>query len=178
MDKPAETNVETLYEGRIVRLYRKTVVMPHGGEARLEIVHHPGAAAVVPLHEDGSVTLVRQYRHAVGDWLLELPAGLLEPGEPPEACAARELEEEVGLSAASVEHLTTYHTTPGFTDEVVHLYLATGLTPCPQRLEEDELLTVVQLPLWEALAKAGNGTGDGKTLIGLMLAARHLEGNA
>lgn len=178
MEKPVETRVETLYEGRIVRLYRKTVRLPHGGEARLEIVHHPGAAAVVPLHADGTVTLVHQYRHAVGDWLYELPAGLLEAGEPPMACAARELEEEAGLTAAALAPLATYHTTPGFTDEVVHLFLATGLTPCAQRLEADELLTLERLPLWEALARAGGGTGDGKTLIGLMLAARHLEGNA
>ena len=179
-ERPAEeTRVTPLYEGRIVKLYLKEVTLPHGGTARLEIVHHPGAAAVVPLHDDGSVTLVRQYRHATGGYLYEIPAGLLEPGEPALECARRELKEETGLGAEDVTPLLRYHTTPGFSDEEVHLFTATGLTEGAQALEEDEVLTVVRLPLAEAMALVdGGGISDGKTLIALMAVASGIGGAA
>ncbi len=170
-DKAVENRVTPLFEGRVVRLYLKDVTLPNGQNTTLEVVHHAGAAAVVPLHEDGSITLVYQYRHAVGGWLYELPAGLLEPGEAPQDCAGRELEEEAGLRAGRLTRLSTYYTTPGFSDEVVHLYLATNLTPCKQRLEADEVIELVRMPLSEALGNIGNGTiSDGKTIIGLLLA--------
>ncbi len=171
--KVVETRVTPIFEGRIVRLYQKEVILPNGRQASMEVIHHAGASAVVPLHEDGTVTLVHQYRHAVGGWLYEIPAGLLEPGEPPEACAARELEEESGLSAGRLTHLSSYHTTPGFTDEMVHLYLASELTDCPQRLEPDEVIELVRMPLAEALEKIATGQiTDGKTIIGLLLAEK------
>ncbi|MFQ5509108.1 MAG: NUDIX hydrolase [Leptospirillia bacterium] len=168
-----EESARSIYQGRIVHLFEKTVRLPGGHVANLEIVHHPGAAAVVPLHADGSVTLVHQYRHAVRGHLYELPAGLLEEGESGIACAVRELKEETGITADTVTPLTVYCTTPGFSDELVHLYLATGLTVGEQELEDDEILSVVRMPLDEALARveAGDIT-DGKTVIGLLMAER------
>ncbi len=173
--KAVENRVTTLFEGRIVRLYLKEVTLPNGRNASMEVIHHAGAAAVVPLHEDGSVTLIHQYRHAVGGWLYEIPAGLLEPEESPETCAGRELEEEAGLTAGRLVHLSSYHTTPGFTDEVVHLYLATKLTECPQRLEPDEIIERVRMPLAEAMEMIANGRiTDGKTITGLLLAEQRV----
>jgi len=168
-----EVSSRCIHKGRIVTLYERDVELPNGHVARLEIVHHPGAAAVVPLHPDGSVTLVHQYRHAAGGWLYEVPAGLLEDGEDPAACAARELAEETGLSADSLTPLITYRTTPGFSDEVVHLFLATGLTEGTATPGDDEVLEVVRVPLGQALDQIGRGEiTDGKTIIGLLAAAR------
>lgn len=164
-----------IYAGRIVRLFEQDVELPNGHTARLEIVHHPGAAAVVPLHGDGTVTLVHQYRHAAGGWLYELPAGLLEDGEPPAACAARELAEETGLVAGRLTPLITYHTTPGFSDEVVHLFVGADLTEGEASPGHDEVLESVRMPLADALARIGSGAiTDGKTIIGLLAAGHGL----
>jgi ADP-ribose diphosphatase len=161
-----------IYAGRIVRLFEQDVELPNGHTARLEIVHHPGAAAVVPLHGDGTVTLVHQYRHAAGGWLYEIPAGLLEAGEAPAACAARELAEETGLTAGRLTPLITYHTTPGFSDEVVHVFIGSDLTPGLASPDHDEVLESVRMPLADALARIGDGgITDGKTIIGLLAAA-------
>lgn len=165
-----------IYDGRIVRLDERDVELPNGRTVCLEIVRHPGAAAVVPLHDDGTVTLVHQYRHAVGGYLYEIPAGLLEAGEDPPACARRELAEETGLTAGRLEPLITYHTTPGFSDEVVHLFVATDLSDGETDHGHDEVIEVVRMPLDEALERlrAGEIT-DGKTVIGLMAAAAGRE---
>jgi len=164
-----EVASRAIYEGRIVRLYEKDVTLPNGHTARLEIVHHPGAAAVVPLHDDGTVTLVHQYRHAAGGWLHEIPAGLLEAGEAPLDCAARELTEETGLTASDVRPLMTYRTTPGFSDEVVHLFIATGLTEGQTDHGHDEVIEVARMPLAEAVARVRKGEiVDGKTVIALL----------
>jgi ADP-ribose pyrophosphatase len=137
----------------------------------LEILRHPGAAAVVPLHADGSVTLIRQYRHAAGGMIWEIPAGKLEPGEPPAECAARELEEEAGVGCAQLRLLTTIFTTPGFTDEVIHLYLATGLSEVPARPEADEVIERHRLPAAQVLSMIRSGEiTDGKSICALMLA--------
>ncbi len=160
-----------IYDGRIVHLYERDVELPNGHTVKLEIVHHPGAAAVIPLHDDGTVTLVHQYRHAAGGWLYELPAGLLEDGEDPAACAARELAEETGLTAGRLTPLITYHTTPGFSDEVVHLFVATDLTEGEASLDHDEVLECVRMPVADAIARIGTGgITDGKTVIGLLAA--------
>jgi ADP-ribose pyrophosphatase len=157
-----------IYAGRVVSLNLETVTLPNGATVELEVIHHPGAAAVVPVREDGAVLLIHQYRHAVGGYIYELPAGKLDPGEDPKDCAARELEEEIGLRASSLEHLVTFYTTPGFTDEVIYVYLASGLTPGRQKLDTDEVLEVVAFPLEDALAKIRDGTiRDGKTIVGL-----------
>lgn len=135
------------------------------------MIRHPGAAAVVPLHEDGSVTLVHQYRHAAGGMIYEVPAGKLDGGEDPLTCATRELAEEVQLRARTLRLLTVIHTTPGFTDERIHLYVGTGLEPAEGAPEWDEHLRVVRVPGEEALAMVRDGRiTDAKTLCALLLA--------
>jgi ADP-ribose pyrophosphatase len=155
----------------VVTLNVETVTLPNGAVVELEIIRHPGAVAVVPLKDDGAVLLIRQYRHATGGFIFELPAGKLDPGEEPRQCAARELEEEIGQRASSVTPLLTFYTTPGFTDEVIHLFLATGLTPGTQDLDHDEVLEVVEMSLDEAIQRIAEGTiRDGKTIVGLQAA--------
>jgi ADP-ribose pyrophosphatase len=157
-----------IYKGRVVDLRLETVTLPNGSTVEMELIHHPGAAAIVPMKDDGTVLLIRQYRHAVGGYILEIPAGKLDPGEDPRDCAARELEEEIGLRAASLEPVITFFTTPGFTDEVIHVYKATGLTPGTQNLGRDEVLDVIELPLERAIVQIEDGTiRDGKTIVGL-----------
>ena len=160
-----------IYNGRVVKLDLERVTLPNGATVELEIIRHPGAAAIVPMKDPGTVVLIRQYRHAVGGYIYEIPAGKLHPGEDPQACAARELEEEIGYRPTSLEHLITFFTTPGFTDEIIHIYRATGLIPGTQNLDHDEVLELVELPLEEAIARIADGTiRDGKTIIGLQTA--------
>jgi ADP-ribose pyrophosphatase len=160
----------SLHRGRVGDFGIETVALPNGVTVELEILRHPGAAAIVPLHDDGTVTLVRQYRHAAGGFILELPAGKLEPGEDPEACALREMREEVGLAAAGAEKLGAIHTTPAFTDEVIHLYVGTGLEEGVHAREPDEVMTTERVPLLEAIAMIHDGRiTDGKSIAGLLL---------
>lgn len=162
---------KNIYKGRVVNLNVETVTLPNGSTVELEIIHHPGAAAVVPMKDDHTVVLIRQYRHAVGGFILEIPAGKLHPGENPLDCAARELEEEIGYTASSFELLTSVLTTPGFTDEVIHIYRGTGLVKGRQNLGHDEVLEVVEMPLAEAVKEIHMGTiRDGKTIVGLQTA--------
>ena len=157
-----------IYKGRIVDLNLETVTLPNGATVELEIIHHPGAAAVVPMRDDRTVVLIRQYRHAVGGYIYEIPAGKLHPGEDPRDCAARELEEEIGYRATSLELLLSFYTTPGFTDELIHIYRATSLTRGTQNLGGDEVLEVIEMPLETAIARIADGTiRDGKTIVGL-----------
>ena len=160
-----------IFKGRVVTLDIDTVTLPNGATIELEMIHHPGAAAVVPMKEDGTVILIRQYRHAAGGYIYEIPAGKLHPGEDPKLCAARELQEEIGYRADSLELLTSVLTTPGFTDEVIHIYKGTGLTKGKQDLDHDEVIEIVELPLEKALAQIIDGTiRDGKTIVGLQTA--------
>ena len=160
-----------IFKGRVVTLDIDTVTLPNGANIELEMIHHPGAAAVVPMKEDGTVILIRQYRHAAGGYIYEIPAGKLHPGEDPKLCAARELQEEIGYRADSLELLTSILTTPGFTDEVIHIYKGTGLTKGKQDLDHDEVIEIVELPLEKALAQIIDGTiRDGKTIVGLQTA--------
>jgi ADP-ribose pyrophosphatase len=160
---------KNIYQGRVVNLNLETVRLPNGATVELEIVRHPGAAAVVAMKDEETVLLIRQYRHAAGGYILEIPAGTLKPGEAPRDCAARELEEEIGFRASALEPVVTFFATPGFTDEVIHVFKATGLAPGRQNLDHDEVLEVVELPLREAIARIGDGTiRDGKTMVGLL----------
>jgi ADP-ribose pyrophosphatase len=159
------------FAGRRIEMRVDRVRLPNGRELDFEMIHHPGAAAVVPLLPSGEVLMVRQYRYATGGWLLEIPAGTLAAGETPEECAARELEEETGYRAGSLAPLGWIWTTPGFTDERIWLYLATALTAGTQALEHDELLTLERLPLAAAVAMAASGEiVDGKSVAGLLRA--------
>jgi ADP-ribose pyrophosphatase len=157
-----------IYTGKVVTLNVDTVQLPNGVTIDLETIRHPGAAAVVPIKDDGTVVLIRQFRHAAGGFIYEIPAGKLSPGEDPLDCAARELEEEVGYRASSFELLSSIFTAPGFADEVIHVYKATGLTKGQQQLDRDEVLEIVEMPLDQAIARIQDGTiRDGKTIVGL-----------
>lgn len=140
-----------------------------------EVVHHPGSAVILPAFDDGTIALVRQYRHPAVKYLLELPAGTLNAGERPEAGAARELEEELGVVAGKLEKISEFFVSPGFCEEKMWLYLATDLTETAQRLEEDEMIEIVRVPVDRALQMITDGEiEDAKTIIGLMLAAPRL----
>jgi ADP-ribose pyrophosphatase len=157
-----------VYTGKVVTLDIDTVTLPNGATVDLETIRHPGAAAVVPVKDDGTVVLIRQFRHAAGGFIYEIPAGKLQPGEDPLHCASRELEEEVGYRASSFELLSSIFTAPGFADEVIHVYKATGLAKGRQQLDHDEVLDVIEMPLSEAVRKIEDGTiRDAKTIIGL-----------
>jgi ADP-ribose pyrophosphatase len=149
----------------------ETVTLPNGVTVELEILKHPGASAVVPVHPDGSITLIRQYRHAAGGMIYEVPAGKLDPGEDPATCAGRELTEETGLVAGTLRHLTTIHTTPGFTDEVIHLYVATELSEAEAHPEGDEVIERHTLPAAQVheMIRSGEIT-DSKTICAVLLA--------
>jgi 8-oxo-dGTP pyrophosphatase MutT (NUDIX family) len=165
---------ETLiFENPIFRLMNVSFVSPNGEQFERQIVRHPGAVAVLPLHDDGTVTLVSQFRGSIGGNLIEIPAGLLDvPGEDLVTAAARELHEEVGLRAAKMEFLTTYHAAVGFADEALTLFVATGLTDIGSDLQgpEEAFLEVLRIPVEEAMAMIKRGEiTDGKTVIALLL---------
>ena len=169
---PETLSQQEIFRGRIFAVTLDEV-REDGLTYQREVVQHPGGAGVVALFDDNTVALVRQYRHPTGHYVLELPAGRLEPNEPPEQCAARELIEEVGVRAGRLEKLAEFFTTPGFCAEKLYVYLATDLTEVGQNLEADELVEVVRLPLAEALKMCGSGAiEDAKTIIGLTLAAQ------
>ena len=160
----------TLYTGKIFDVVLEKVTLPNGAVKDREIVRHPGAAAMVPLLDDGRVVLIKQYRHAVGEFVWEIPAGTLEPEEAPMACARRELVEETGYEAANLEKLTEILPAPGYTDEHIHIFLATGLQAVDQRLEDDEVLELQPTVLETALAMVAKGEiRDAKTIAGLFL---------
>lgn len=165
----------TVFDGQLLRLRVDTLEAPDGHRFERELVHHPGAVAVLPLTDGGEVVLVRQYRSAVDEHLLEIPAGLLDvEGEAPEEAARRELREEVGLVADRLETLAQFVNSPGFCDERVLLYLATGLHEVPHEHDgpEEQHMEVVRLPLADAVAMALTGEiTDAKTLVAVSLAA-------
>jgi ADP-ribose pyrophosphatase len=162
-----------VYSGRVLDLDVDEVEEPGGVRGLREVVRQIGSVAALPVHDDGRIVLVRQYRYAVRDQVWELPAGRLDPGEPPEDAARRELEEEVGLSARSLEPLLTFWVTPGFCDEVMHLYRATDFQSVPPRPDEDERIEAAHFTLDEARAMVDRGEiREGKTLIALLLEAQ------
>jgi ADP-ribose pyrophosphatase len=171
VEKTVTHTKTVIYRGKIIELSLENVTLPNGALAELEIVHHPGGAAVVALDHDNRVCLLRQYRHAAGGWLWELPAGKLDAGEPPLSTAQRELEEEAGLRAARWESLGKIISSPGVFTEVVHLFLARDLSSVPANTEAHEVLEVHWVPFTEALARAREGEiTDAKTLVGLFRA--------
>jgi ADP-ribose pyrophosphatase len=173
MAKPSPQ--EPIQGGFRVVVSRERAMLPTGREMLIDIVHHPGAAAVVPFTGDGEVALIRQYRHAAGGMILEVPAGKLDAGEPPEQCAARELAEESGYRAGRLVALGSIWTTPGFTDEVIHLFAAFELERVPSRPEDDEVIEVIRVPLERALDLVWRGElRDAKSALALIHAARHV----
>jgi ADP-ribose pyrophosphatase len=173
---PGRRSTKLVYHGKFFDIVRDEVELPGGKTADLEVLRHPGASAVVPLHPDKTVTLIRQYRYAADGYILEVPAGKLDAGESPESCAHREVVEEAGVRAGSLHALGWMFTTPGFTDEKIHLFAATDLATAPQALDDDEVIDVVRMRLADALALCANGgIRDGKSLCCLFRTAQELE---
>lgn len=173
-DTPEFLDSKQIFAGRVFNVTVDTVREGDTTYTR-EVVHHPGSAVILPAFDDGTIALVRQYRHPAVKYLLELPAGTLNDKERPEEGAARELEEELGMVAGKLEQLSEFFVSPGFCEEKMWLYLATDLTATAQRLEADEILEVVRVPIDRALQMITEGEiEDAKTIIGLMLAAPRL----
>lgn len=165
-----------VFEGKIARLRVDTVQLAGGRTAQREIVEHEPVVAIVPIDSDGNVVLVRQYRLATGVVLLEVPAGGVDPGERPEEAAQRELAEEIGMRAGRLEPLAEFYVSPGFLTEYVYAFLATDLRDSPAEADEDEDITVVRMPLADAVAMAERGElRDAKSIAGLLLAARRVR---
>ncbi|HKX46760.1 MAG TPA: NUDIX hydrolase [Planctomycetota bacterium] len=159
--------------GVMLEMVTEEVTLPNGRTTALDLIRHPGASAVVPFLDDERVLLIRQYRYAAGGTIYEVPAGKLDAGEAPETCARRELEEETGYRAARFERLATIWTTPGFTDERIHLFAARELTRGTQRLDHDEMIELVPMTLAEALDRVWSGEiSDAKTALALVHAAQ------
>jgi ADP-ribose pyrophosphatase len=163
---------QRVHEGRLLKIDLDQVQLPGNRQASLETIRHPGAAAALPFLPDGRVLLVRQYRHAMGGWILEVPAGKLDHGEPPAECAVREVEEEVGHRVGDLRELGAIFTTPGFTDEIIWLYEAHDLTPTETAHEADEVIEVIALEFAEAVAAVRDGRiRDGKSVATILHAA-------
>ncbi len=167
---------QQIYSGRLLKVDVDTVRLPDGQETTREIVEHPGAAVIVPVDAEGNVILVRQYRHAVGREMIELPAGTRERGEPPDKTAPRELEEETGYSARNWEPLAHFFSSPGILTEEMFVYLARDLAEGTSKTESDEKIQVIKIPLHEAIQRVDRGEiTDAKSIIGLLLAQRKLR---
>jgi len=176
-DEPGKVSSKRAYTGHVISLDVDTVRFPDGSQGELEMVRHPGASAIVPFLSDPAgpdpqLMLIRQYRYAALDYLYEIPAGRLESGEAPAVCAERELREETGCTAGVLEQMHTMYTTPGFTDEKIHLFLAYDLTRGPAQREADEFITVEVVALSQALEMIQDGRiKDAKTALGILFAA-------
>lgn len=178
MDKLKETKIsgQEIFRGKIINLRVDTVRLPNGKEATREVVEHPGAVAIAALNEKNEIILIHQYRAPVDEVIIEIPAGKLERGEDPFLCAQRELEEETGWLAGKWEHIFTFYTTPGFSDEVMYLYLAKDLQVSQQSLDEDEFVEIITVPVEAALEMAKTGQiKDAKTIMGIEASYRYLN---
>jgi len=166
-----------LHQGRVFTLYRETVTLENGVTTDLDIIRHPGASAIVPLIDNHTVILLRQYRHAVGREIWEIPAGTLEDGETPLDCAHRELPEETGYCARHFHEIGTLVPVPGYSDERVHLFIAIDLTPAEQSLDADEIIHVHPRSLSDALSMIRRGDIiDAKTISALFLTRDWIAG--
>ncbi len=167
---------EQVFEGELLHVFKDAVSLPNGKTSTREFIKHPGAVAVVPFTEEGQILMVRQFRYPLGMEMLEVPAGKLDPGEKPEECALREVAEETGFSPRNLRKIGPIHTTPGFSDEVIHLYLAQDLVPSDKRPDEDEFLKVERYAPSELRKMIAEGTiSDAKTIIALLLAFENMK---
>ena len=167
---------ETLLEGRAFKVRRDTLKTPDGRETKLDIVEHTGSVVLLPIDDGGNLLFVRQYRHAAGEDLLELPAGTRDGAEPFEECAAREIREETGLEAGALQKLGEFYLVPGYSTELMAVFLATDLKENPLQADEDEFLQVEKIPLKQAIDMAEQGEiQDAKSLAALGLSRSHLE---
>jgi ADP-ribose pyrophosphatase len=169
---------EVIYHGRVFDLYREEVTLPNDKKMMAEFIHHPGSSGVIPLVDENSVVLIHQYRPILNDFIWEIPSGTMLPGEDPLTCAKRELEEECGFKGKKFEKLGEIWIAPWYSDEQIHLFVATELIPCKQNLDEDEILTPQILPFDQAMKKIEKGEiQDATTIIALQLAYPIFERN-
>jgi ADP-ribose pyrophosphatase len=166
----------TLYEGRVFKLLRENVTLNNGVTVDLDVIHHPGASAMIPMSGDDNVILIKQYRHAIGDFIWEIPAGTLDPNETPLECAKRELIEETGFSANTWQKLGEITPLPGYSNERIHMFLAADLVPAEQDLDKDEMLDVHEVSLGKAVEMIHEGAiQDSKTIAGLFMTTKWLR---
>jgi ADP-ribose pyrophosphatase len=166
----------TLYEGRVFKLLRENVTLNNGVTVDLDVIHHPGASAMIPMSGDDNVILIKQYRHAIGDFIWEIPAGTLDPDETPLECAKRELIEETGFSANTWQKLGEITPLPGYSNERIHMFLAADLVPAEQDLDKDEMLDVHEVSLGKAVEMIHEGAiQDSKTIAGLFMTTKWLR---
>jgi ADP-ribose pyrophosphatase len=174
---PGKISSRRIHTGKIIKLDSDTVRFPDGSVGEMDMIRHPGASAIVPFvsdptGDDPQILLLKQYRYAAEQYLYEIPAGRLDPGEDPKACAVRELREETGCTARAMDFLFTMFTTPGFTDEKIHVFLASGLEHGKHEREADEFITVETVTLSQALRLIQEGEiKDAKTALGILFAA-------
>ncbi len=167
---------ETVYQGRAFTVRRDQLRTPDGQAVKLDIIEHHGSVVLIPVDANGQIYFVRQYRHAAAMELLELPAGTREPGEPPQDCAAREIREEIGMAAGTLQELGSFYLAPGYSTELMHVFLATDLTHNPLQPDADEFLRIETLPVEQALHLAESGQiPDAKTLAAFLLARAALK---
>ena len=168
----------TLYNGRVYSLVKENITLPNQVTIDLEVIRHPGAAAIVAMSANRDIVMIRQYRHAVGGFIWEIPAGTLDPEENHLACAKRELEEETGFSAQHWTKLGEIVPVPGYSDERISLYLASGLCEASRHPEQDEYLSVHHIPFDQAVNMIYNGDiCDAKTIVGIFMAGKAFEKN-
>jgi len=166
-----------IYKGNVIRVESMEVTLPNGKKASRDLVLHPGASVVIPISDDGALYMVRQFRKPLERESLEIPAGKLDPGEEPLKCAHRELNEETGLVAGSMKHIVSVHSTPGFCNEVLHMYVATQLEEGEAHADEDEFISSEKIPVKELVQKVlDHEITDAKSIIGILLADKILKG--
>lgn len=172
-----EISREHIYKGSVISVESLKVELPNGKTAPRDLVLHPGASVVIPITENGELYMVRQFRKPLDMVSLEVPAGKLDPGEDPMDCARRELKEETGLTAKYIRHAISIHTTPGFCNEVIHMYVATGLEEGESCADEDEFISSEKIPVSQLLDKViQHEITDAKTIIAVLLAERIIRG--
>lgn len=170
-------STEHIFEGKIIKVDVLKVELPDGKEATREVVSHPGASAVIPISSQGEVYMVTQYRKPIEKVSLEIPAGKLDPGEDPKACALRELKEETGLEAGKIKHVISVHSTPGFCNEVLHIYAATELKEGQSCADDDEFISAEKLPIKKLVGMVlDHQITDAKTVIGILIADKIIKG--
>lgn len=170
MMNPRVLNSRTVFEGRVFDVSEHELE-EDGNRYKREVVEHGGSAVVLPIHENGDYELIRQYRHAARKYLIEIPAGTIEPGETAEDCAIREVEEETGYRAARIRKITEFYVSPGFLTEKMHLFIATGLSKSVQNTDEDEIIQNFRVGHQKALELVRTGgIDDAKTMLGILLA--------
>ncbi|WP_062198436.1 NUDIX domain-containing protein [Massilibacterium senegalense] len=169
-------SMTSIFKGNVISLRTENVQLPNGEETVRELVHHPGAVAIIPVTEEGKIVVVRQFRKALEKTIIEIPAGKLEPGEQPEASAHRELEEETGYIAKEMTYMTTFYTSPGFADELVHMYVAKNLDIGVVNRDDDEFMDVLTITLEEAKALIQSGDiCDAKTMYAVQYMELHIN---